>query len=280
MEQKTKETGKRWKIGLIVILALALVLIGINFVYFTGFAIEQESKELTVGVVVPLSGDLAIIGEEMQRGVELRLDDARAEKFGIKVIYEDDQSLSAVAAVNAANKLTSIDRVDAGLTAIVEEAHPMGPIFERNEIPLLVAWDSNEWIQDSGEYTFSTGFSTEKTGAKLAGYAYNELGMRRVAIVSHIESFSQIISEAFTNEFEARGGEIVLHEEHLLDDVDYRTTISKIKALDVDGVYFPLIPPTSVHFLKQVEELDLEVQLLRTYPNSPVALHVINPQAN
>lgn len=248
---KTKKTN----IVIITILLIGVLIIA-NLLIFNVKTTEDDN-ELVIGAILPLSGDFAFIGEEIQKGMKLAQEDSNSN---IKIIFEDDQFSPAVS-VNAANKLINIDNIDIGLTVLVEEAKPIAPIFENSKTPLVVAWDSTEFIKES-DFLFSTGFSTELAGEKMAEYAYENLGLSKIAIVSHNEPWSELISESFANRFQELGGEIVLHNKHNLEDSDFRGTITKIKNSDIDGVYMPLLAPTSINFLVQAKELDLDKQVL------------------
>ncbi len=242
------------KLGFII-LAIIIVMIVINTFVMTGFTIKEQG--LKVGVILPLSGEFAFIGDEIQRGMKLAQDESGKD---IKIIFEDDQFTPSIS-VNAANKLTNINQVDVGVTVLVEEAKPITPIFENSKTPLVVVWDSTKFIKNS-EFMFSTGFSTELAGEKIADFSFNKQGLRKIAVVSHNEPWSELISKSFKQRFKELGGEIVLHERHNLEDNDFRGTITKIKNSNADGVYLPLIAPNSVDFLVQTKELNLNKQLL------------------
>ena len=245
------------------IIAILLIIVGVTF-FVAGSRNGNDipNGDLRIGVVLPFSGDFSFIGNEIMRGMEIARSEAIDEGYNIQIFYEDDQSLAVTATVNAANKLVNIDNVDVGITALVEEAKPMGAIFNDNEVPLLVLWDSNKDLQEGGDYLFSTGFSTEKSGEKMANYAYNSLGLRKVAIVSHIDPFAEVISSSFSNEFESLGGEIAYKDVYFVSEEDYKSSLLKAKLNNVDGIYFPLLFPASVNFLKQSYEFGTDATLL------------------
>lgn len=246
---------KIW-IGIIIvaIVALAIVLVATQT--------KKELKEIKIGAILPLTGDVAILGEEIKRGIEIAIEEAKNAGLPLIVFYEDDQSLSPVATVNAANKLIKVNKINIGLTMIVEESRPISPIFNKNKVPLLVLWDSNRFIKEAGDYIFSNGFSTEKAGEKMAEFAYSKIGLKRIAIINHVDPWAEIISESFETKFRNLGGTIIYKEILQPAETDYRTAITKIKKVSPDGVYFPLIPPNSALFLTQTKELGLQVSLL------------------
>jgi len=251
--------NKQLATGIITLVVLVLLLVSINLIYLQTGSTEDK---IVIGAVLPLSGDFAFIGEEIMRGMELAKEDFQLEGTDLEIIYEDDQSLVLSAAVSAANKLTNIDNVDVAITALTEEARPIAPIFNSEETPLVVVWDSTQFIQESGDYIFSTGFSTERAGEKMAIFAYNDLDLIKIAIVSHSDPWSETISKSFKEKFEALGGDIIYEEKHNPTEQDYRTTIAKIKETNAGGVYVPLVPPYSGNFLIQAKQLGLNAQLL------------------
>ncbi|MFH1358265.1 MAG: penicillin-binding protein activator [archaeon] len=251
--------NKNNTIKIIVIIAIlgVMLLILVNTFIMTGFSIKNN-KDLVVGAILPLSGDYSYIGQEVSRGIKLALDESYLD---IKVIYEDEESFNSIAAINSANKLTNIDNIDVGLTTMIEVAKPIAPIFNNKKIPLLVVWDSTNFIYES-DNLFSTGFSTEKSGEKMAEFAFNELKLRKIAVISHKDVWSEIISKAFMNKFVTLGGEIVIHETYNPDERDYRTALLKIKNKNVDAIYAPLVPPVIADFITQKRELGIDAQIL------------------
>lgn len=238
---------------------------------------QAKREEIKIGAVIPLSGDFAALGTEVKRGLELAQQEHADSDLRVRLVYEDDQSLNQVRLANAAQKLLQVDRVDAGVTMIVEQAEVIAPFFQEVRTPLLVVWDSSERITAMGDHIFSDGFSTERTGEKMARFAYERLNLRRVAVVGHQDSFSELIGQSFQNKFKELGGEIVYAVQLPLTETDYRTTIVKIKNKQADGVYAPLIPMDSSHFFKQAAELNLDVPLLSADSLIPDVIAAVDP---
>lgn len=229
--------------------------------------VKTEKEPIKIGAILMLTGDLAMIGQEMQRGIELAVDDINArggiDGRKIEVIYEDSGFINKEKIVTAAYKLIDIDKVDTVIIDTVNAAKPIAPLFQENKIPLIVVWDDTEFIDSSvSDYIVSIGFSTEKTGQKMATFAYTNLHKRKITIVAHYDEWAEIISDSFKEQFEALGGEIVLYEKVEMDESDFRTLIEKIKYNDVDSVYLAFVPLNIDVFLKQAKELGLDTTVL------------------
>lgn len=231
----------------------------------TGGVILNEKNHvktpIKVGVILPLTGDFAAIGEELQKGVDLAIAQLHSKGVEISAVYEDDK-FDPKEVVTAANKLITVDKVDFAVLFSVEEARPVVSIFNNSKVPLVVSWDSNHFLKDAGPYIFSNGFSTEKAGEIMADYAYSRLNLKSVAVLGHVDAWSEIISKSFVDEFKKDGGNIVYDEAVQVGTNDFRLQISKIKVKKPDGVYFPLIPFDSVSFIKQAKEGGLNVPLM------------------
>ncbi len=238
-------------IGVIIV-----VIASANFLLKKNVSVDDES--IKIGAVLPLSGDVADIGQEVNRGAELAVDIARQNGLNILYIPEDDV-LNPVKSVSASQKLTSVDKVGSVFTLAGEEALPMVSVFNTAKIPLLVAWDSSARLKEASPYIYSIGFSNEATGEKMASYMRNELKLSKVAIVSLIDEVGDTMVSAFTKKFTSLGGAVVSTDKIQPTMTDFRSIILKIKSEKAEGVYLGLFPPGHSLFAVQKKQLGLNV---------------------
>lgn len=235
------------------------IIVVVGIVWF-GMSKDKDvvtSGPVKIGAVLPVTGDFAFFGGEILRGADIAIEEAQKSNPDIQFITEDDHS-DAKGSVNAANKLTSIDKVDAVITATLQEVKPMTSTFSKGSIPLLATWDSNDYIKSAGKNIFTIGFSTEYAGQIMADYAYNTLNLRNVATMSALDEWSTIIADAFVKRFTSLGGKVVFNEQVQPSQKEFRTQIAKIKTLSVDGLYAPLLPTTIGPLLKEMKQLGLK----------------------
>jgi branched-chain amino acid transport system substrate-binding protein len=250
-----------WKIVLWVV-GIAIVAGGAY-----ALAVKQKSasvasdKIFTIGGLLPLTGDFGSLGEEVNKGALLAIEEAKDDFPELNYVVEDD-AFAAASAVSAAQKLIATDKINAGFTMAVQEAKPIAPVFNEAGIPLLVAWDSNAFLKTGGDSLYSIGFSTEGAGVIMAEYAYQKLGLRKVAVVRHVDEWADIISASFRDRFKQLGGVVVLDESTVVGTSDYRTLIARIKAVGADSIYFPMVPPGNSIFAIQARELQFKGTLM------------------
>ncbi len=214
---------------------------------------QKADNLIRVGAILPLSGDLAFIGGEMQKGMELALKEQ--PDAGIRIVYEDDQTFDLKSSVNAANKLINSDHAQVILNSAVNTTKALAPILTENKVPGIVVWDGNKTIDGLGGYVFGNGFSTELAGEKMAEFAYGKLGARHVAVVSAFDEWSEIISQAFVDKFKALGGNIDIWDKVKLDEKDLRVNAAKIKDKESEAIFLPLFLQSFNSLAKQSRDL-------------------------
>jgi len=224
----------------------------------------NNEEEIRVGFIGPLTGDVASVGIDNLRGIEVAVDDIN--KAGgingkkVKLIVEDD-AFDEKQTIKTYQKLTSIDNVDVilsptygGLLSIVSQA-------DESKNVIVNSLDTSEELAEAGEYLFAIGIHDENIGYAVANYAADDLQETEVAVIYNQDSLMVLISDAFKIKFEEKGGKVVIDEGYDPSTQDFRTVLLKVKESGVKNVAFfgfdesGLIP-------KQAKQLGLDVTLL------------------
>jgi branched-chain amino acid transport system substrate-binding protein len=123
----------------------------------------------------------------------------------------------------------------------------------------LVAWRQQVFLAHPTIYTH---------GAVSARYAFDSLGLRRVAVWTDSLPGTEALAEAFMNTFDTLGGEVIrlqvdsaFHPE-MQDDI--RSTLHSLRFQQVDGMYLPLLgqQETAGLILSQMRTMNLDYPVL------------------
>lgn len=224
---------------------------------------------ITVGVVVPLTGDGAAYGIPINRAGEIAVEEINAQGgIGgrqIKVVLEDGKC-EAKEATAAAQKLINMDQVKVIFGGVCSsETLAMAPLAEAGNVLVISPSATSSDITAAGDYIFRTSPSDVAAGGVAAEYAYNKLTAKKAAVISQTSDYAQGLRKVFKEKFAALGGTIVADETYNAGDTDMRTQILKIKTANPDVIYIlPQTPTSGVLLLKQLTANGVTAKRLTT----------------
>ena len=220
--------------------------------------------EITIGFVAGLSGDNAQAGQFKKDAVKV-IESELAETNGciticgkqvkVNIVFEDTESKADICA-NAYSKCIN----DLGCVAIVgpdESSLTLAgaPIAQAAGIPVVSTFATNVKVTQVGDYIFRACYIDPFQGKVAAAYAYNDLSAKTAGILySNADPYSTGLMEAFKENFEALGGQVVAVETYAGADVkDFNAQLSNIYAKQPDILWMP----------NQIGELPLQIQQAR-----------------
>lgn len=244
---------KLWIVIGIVVVALAIVLVVTKT--------KKEPKEVKIGAILPLTGDAALYGEISKSAIDLAVEEINS-KGGVKghkisIIYEDSQAKPELA-VNAVNKLVTVDKVNVIIGPMgSSEVMAIAPILNKKKVVSISPAATSHDITNAGDYIFRTIVSDVYDGTAMARFAYQDNGIKKVGVFYMTEAGPQGVAEAFINEFKKLGGDILIVEKCSRGEKDFRTPISRIDKKSPDAIYFALYPIETEIFIRQIRELGI-----------------------
>ena len=237
---------------------------------------SAENKVAKIGVIAPLSGDLAALGKGIQNSVDLAIRQANEAKtipgWTLELAAEDDQATPDVGK-NAATKLAA-DKDVVGVVGTLNSsvAQSVQPVLAAANIVQVSPANTNPSLTQGADFatapkrTYPNYFRTCTTdsvqGPFAARYLFETAGIKEVATVHDKKTYGQGLVEAFTAEFEKLGGKIVAAETINPDDDKYDAVISKIKPSNPKTVYYGGEYPQAGPFSQQMKAAGLNVPLM------------------
>ena len=97
----------------------------------------------------------------------------------------------------------------------------------------------------------------------MAQFAAKDLKVKKAAILHDSSSdYSKGLAEVFTKVFTANGGQITTDEAFLAKDVDFKASLTKIKATNPEAIYVPGYYEEVSKVIKQAREIGLTCPML------------------
>lgn len=217
------------------------------------------APEIKLGVMLPLTGDLANLGASAKAGVEVAIEEINSQgginNAKITALIEDSKCQPKDSA-SIAQKFISINKVNAILGDICSgDTLAAAPIVETAKTPLISPCSSNPDITKAGDYIFRVFPSDAFQGVRAAEHAKNELKFNKAAILYINNAYGEGLKETFKKRFTELGGEVIAEEGYVQGSKDIRTQLLKIKEVNPEIVYFPSYTEDAIVGLKQKDEI-------------------------
>ncbi|HEX7683833.1 MAG TPA: branched-chain amino acid ABC transporter substrate-binding protein [Trinickia sp.] len=229
----------------------------------------QADTTVKIGFAAPLTGPNANYGKDLENGVKMALDDAKAQ--GVKIngqpvtfelVAEDDQADPRTGA-QVAQKL-----VDEGVSVVVGHFNsgttiPASTIYEKAGIPDIDPAATNPMISGRGFKNVFMVISSDAQNAGTAGaYAVEVTKAKRIAIIDDRSAFGQGEADEFEKAVKAKGGNIVKREYTTDKATDFKTQLTNIKAANPDLIFVGALNPQAAGIMKQMAQLGIKAQFV------------------
>jgi branched-chain amino acid transport system substrate-binding protein len=233
---------------------------------------KADASEIVIGAHFELSGNVANYGKTTLNGVQMAIDEVNA-KGGvlgkkIKLVQGDNKSEPSEAG-NIATKLITKDKavvlIGPATSGCVAAATP---IATTNKVPLMapVATAPGITVEKDGKvkpFVFRACFIDPYQGKVMAAFAEKTLKVKKIAILFDSSSeYSKGLSEVFSKTVEDNKGEIVAKEGFLAKDVDFKASLTKIKATNPEALYVPAYYEEVSKIIKQAREMGINCPII------------------
>lgn len=227
-------------------------------------AARAEDEVVRIGLVAPLTGDQAYIGQGCLNGAQMAVEDAniKGPVYGttkVQLVPLDDQH-NPTQAVLAANKLVADPSV-AGVVGHFNSSctKAASAIYHEARLVQVTPASTNPEISRQGFDTFFRACATDDVQAPAAAdYAYKRLGARRAVIIDDQTTYGKGLADQFERKFKELGGEVLRRDGITQGEKDYAPLLTRIKVLKPELVFYGGVYPELALLLKQSRKLGLK----------------------
>jgi branched-chain amino acid transport system substrate-binding protein len=238
-----------------------------------------KEKEVKIALALPLTGDIAVLGQGIRRAAILAVEEAvnanRFPDFKVRVVEFDDRS-DPKEAVNVANRITS----DAAIMGVVGHFNsgcsiPASAIYARAHLPMVSPASSNpeltyQQLSENWRWPrciFRVNTTDDVQGAFGAEFAAQTLKLKNAAIVHDKTSYGQGVAEEFRKRFVALGGKALSFDGIQVGEKDFKALLTRIKATGPQMIYFGGIFNEGGLIVRQAREIGMKAPFLGSEAN-------------
>lgn len=237
----------------------------------------KESQIIKIGVIFPLTGPAALIGEQHRSGLDLAVEKINSMKIlgdrTIKLIYEDD-SADPKNSISLMQKLINVERVPIVITAMSGSSMAALPIAETNKV-ILFANCGHPDIAKNSKWVFRNFPSSRQEVETMLPFLFETKKVKKLGILYINDSYGEGAKNVIKENVNKYGGEVVFSEPFQSNMPDQKNLLTKVLSVESDALYvFGYGDPTA-NILLQIGELKYKGLIVGSYNFSGPPITVI-----
>ena len=219
---------------------------------------QSAENTIKIGAILPLTGKYSVIGEGEKKGIELALDSLKNKypNTKVEVIYEDFAS-ETKNAVTAANKLISIEKVNAIITSTTAACEAVSPVVQNaKKINFVISPDID--IVNKSNYNYRVYYNLN-TESKVVEDFVNRNKPNNVAfLVSRYPSLQKLVDDKLAPFFKNSNINILSKNYVEVTDNDFKNVILKIKDQNPSLIFLAPMTNQVDLFTNQLSQYDVK----------------------
>jgi ABC-type branched-subunit amino acid transport system substrate-binding protein len=207
-----------------LVAVIILIIVAVGGWYYFPKPKQANAEPIKIGIITDLSGGAAYWGESTRVGAEIAAKELEAEGIKIQLIFED-YALDPAKAASAAQKLTSVDNVNAVYAEFNPGAVAAGSVLKDDKNALYLFDAAVASPLEGAQNTFKT-YLDYQAGCHAVAQTFKDRGIQTIGVLKVNLEFGEL---CLTGVKEVYGTNIAV-EGYNLGDTDFRTQITKLKS--------------------------------------------------
>jgi len=214
-----------------------------------------------IGIIIPLSGNVAELGLQSKRGAELALKHALNEDPGLKVeLYFEDSQWNARTGLNAYHNLRVRDRVSAVVTGASHVSMAVKPLAKQDKIIQMAIYSATTDYSSADDLAFRMSTVSSIEAQALINFI-RASGMNRIAILYVENDYGMSMfddsREYIVNHLD--NTELIFSDSFLAEQSDFRSELMRISRQKADALIVYGLAVHTATVLRQASALQMEV---------------------
>lgn len=224
----------------------------------------QAQDEIKIGVAGPFTGPNAAFGDQLWTGAQAAAEALNAQG-GIKgkkiVLIKGDDACEPKQAVAVAHRLVDQDHVAAVVGHFCSSSTiPASEIYDEANILSMATGSTNPEVTERGLPTVTRICGRDDQQAVVLGdFIAKNLKAATVAIIHDKDTYGRGVADATRSETERYGVKTALYDGVTRGERDYNALVTKIRAANVDAVFFGGLYAEAGTLVRQMREQGLTI---------------------
>ncbi|MDI4237134.1 ABC transporter substrate-binding protein [Bradyrhizobium sp. Arg237L] len=222
---------------------------------------SAEETSLTVPIIVPITGLLALEGTSQLNGANLAIAHAPP---GLKIKTTTiDSGTAAEGGANALERVVGDKNVDFAVAPLFgTQVLAMLPVALENKMPILAPTGTGPVTEQGNPYMFRLYPHDAVSKAAHIRYVVEELKLKKAAILYNTTGYGQSGFKYMSEYLSKVGGEVVFSEGVELSAKEISATLAKLKAAKPDVVLIQMHSASIAMVIKQLAAAGIQIPVV------------------
>jgi len=229
-----------------------------------------KAADINIATAGPMTGEYAAFGEQMKRGAQKAVLDVNA-KGGVMgknlALSIGDDQCDPKQAVAVANVFVSKGVVFVAGHFCSGSSIPASSVYHDEGILQMTPASTNPKLTDDAaakgwDTVFRTCGRDDQQGSYAGAWIADHFKGKNVAVIDDKSTYGKGLADLTRAAMNKAGMKEVVNDEITAGEKDYSALVSKLKAANVDVIYFGGYHPEAALIIKQSREQGLNAQLL------------------
>lgn len=225
---------------------------------------SATAAPVTVGLVNPVTGPFAALGEDVNDGFQLFVDEHDGMLGGhpVEVVTEDTANDTSVAQEAVAKLVDDDVDVLAGFVNSGVTYGVAGDIVDAG-VPLIITTAGADDLtqRDAADNIFRVSYTSSQDAMPLGEYACTELGYETMAIVGLDYAFGWEAASGFAKAYEDAGCDVVQEVYAALGSTDWAPFVQQLDT-EADAVWAVIPGSDGIRFMQAYRDFGVELPLV------------------
>jgi len=219
------------------------------------FISKIKAHRYVIAAAFPFSGKMKPFGTDALHGIQLALQEGRAELGSntLGIVVKDSALPPAQLRHEFEQVLREFEPVALIGPLLARQVQIVADLPDWAEIPFITPTASISDVKQFGRYWFSTALTTRLQMTKLVDHAMQTLGFSRFCVLAPDSSYGKELAKIFQETVIRNGGEIIATETFQRATTDASAQIKRLKNKDL-SLYGEMLPMETEEPVKPGEE--------------------------
>ncbi len=250
---------------IVILLVLALLAIPV-FAGGQQEASNDDSDTIHIALTAPITGDYSEYGKNFQRSVEMGIEFINADGgvLGKELVLSvGDSKGDPKESATLAQKWTSDPTIVAQIGDFTSTCCMASqPIYDQAQMVQLSPTASHTDYAKGSTWSFGIVGTQAAEGPFMADFAYNELGLRTIAVININNDWGVDTQKYFSEAFKKLGGKIIAKESYFDGEKDFTAILTKLKTSNPDALFMAAMYNDGALISKQRAKLGWDVTVV------------------